>query len=111
MVKDDVEKKKQLWANDGIDGGPSSMSILLDWLTTEGNYSRWKGSETQKGISTWLGLKGGVKKETLCTEICNLIKNAGIMTRNNADIRTKIGSIEQAFRKAADFLEHTGSKS
>ncbi|ETI42486.1 hypothetical protein L914_11954 [Phytophthora nicotianae] len=33
-------KKRVLWDRDGVNGGPSSMKILLDWLTTEGNYTK-----------------------------------------------------------------------
>ena len=44
-------KPKVLWGADGdiINDKPSSMDILLNWITTHGNYSRWKGSETHVG--------------------------------------------------------------
>lgn len=54
------------------------------------------------------GLKGGVTKESLSSEIGAILRSKGITHRNNADIRSKILNIEQGFRKAVDFLAHTG---
>ena len=106
---EELRKKKTLWTNDGTEDTPSSMDMLLDWLTTDGNYSRWKGSDTKKGhLFLNIGLKGGIKKEVLCTEICNALKAVGIDYRVNADIRPKISTIEQGFRKASDWLANTG---
>lgn len=30
-----------LWDTDGVNGGPSSITILLRWLSTNNNYERW----------------------------------------------------------------------
>ena len=46
LKKKTPEKKKRvLWASDGVNGGSSSLQILLDWITTEGNYGKWKGGD------------------------------------------------------------------
>ena len=39
-----VEKKKVSWKFDGVDAGPSSMDILLDWFRTPDKYQRYKGT-------------------------------------------------------------------
>jgi hypothetical protein len=52
-----ARKVPKKWEDDSIDGG-SSMEIILDWITSETNYAKWKGDA------------GGVTKETLCGEVC-----------------------------------------
>ena len=39
-----------------VKGGKSSQTLLLDWITTEGNYERWKGGSKQNGWSLILSL-------------------------------------------------------
>jgi hypothetical protein len=44
--------EKTRWDADGPNGPdtePNSMSVLLDWWTTEGNYSKYRGGNDQKG--------------------------------------------------------------
>ena len=61
-----VCKSPRRWEDDGVDGGPSSLTILLDWITWWNNYSRWKGDAE------------GLTKQTLCAEIIDLMKEAKI---------------------------------
>ena len=91
-----TRKTPKKWEEDGLEGGPSSMDILLEWITFDNNYARWKGDAD------------GASKQTLCCEIVGLMKEAGIHHRNAADVRTKISSLQTAYNKARDWLEHTG---
>ena len=89
-------KTPKKWEDDGIEGGQSSMDILLDWITSGTNYARWKGDAD------------GVTKQTLCGEIVGRLKEAGIHHRNAADVRTKLSSFQTSYNKARDWSENTG---
>jgi hypothetical protein len=46
----DTKRKRILLEKDSCStGSKSSMQILLEWVTTEGNYSRWKGGDKHSG--------------------------------------------------------------
>jgi hypothetical protein len=36
------KKKAVPWDRDGVDGGSSSVKIVLEWLTTGSNYPQWR---------------------------------------------------------------------
>ena len=57
----------------------------------------------------WRGDTRDCTKEELCGEIVGIMENAGITHRRNADVRSKIGEIVEDYRKARDWLDHTGS--
>ncbi|KAI9325123.1 hypothetical protein BDR26DRAFT_827775 [Obelidium mucronatum] len=93
-----TSKQKINWSKDAVEPkGKSSHDILIDWLTTEGNYSRWKGDT-----------EGGVTKETLCSEIVSEMITHGIKHRDNNMVRTKIGDLEKSFKRAVDWRANTG---
>ncbi|KAA1115528.1 hypothetical protein PGT21_036974 [Puccinia graminis f. sp. tritici] len=54
-----VPKRKQpvSWEKDGVDGF-SSIQLLIEWLTSDGNFKRWRG---KKG--------NGLNKEALASEV------------------------------------------
>ncbi|KAL7747508.1 hypothetical protein RI367_007100 [Sorochytrium milnesiophthora] len=83
------------WTKDAVTPGNSSMDVLLEWMTSADNYSRWRGGAAQKGV----------RKEQICSEIVALMREKG---RDNDDVRHKIGDLERAYRKAADWLRQTG---
>ncbi|KNZ44530.1 hypothetical protein VP01_9070g1, partial [Puccinia sorghi] len=65
-------KKKAVPSDrDGIDGGSSSIEIILDWLTTGSNYPRWRGN-----------LEEGKTKKSLCAEMIQRMKQNGIIHRD-----------------------------
>jgi hypothetical protein len=35
------ERREPPWAMDSVNSGPTSLAILLDWLSTGDNYTRW----------------------------------------------------------------------
>jgi len=48
----------------------NSMAVMIDWLTTRGNYNQWHGGDKQNGT----------KKLGIANEICQIIKDKGITT-------------------------------
>jgi len=88
------KKKRAFWHNDNE--GKSSLDLLLDWMTTEGNYSKWKG--------------GYVKKDAIAKEILFFLKEKGMKTnRSPRDVSMKVYEIETKYKKAKDFLSGTGA--
>ena len=56
-------KVTRFWHNDGPTDSINSLSVLMSWLTTEGNYSRWRGGDKFCGVT----------KKSLATSIVTMI--------------------------------------
>ena len=94
-----TKSKRLYWHNDGPTENVNSESILLDWLTTQGNYEKWKGGAKNSGDT----------KKTLASQISSLMKDKGVLvTRNAKNIIDKVGHIERTFKEASDWLRQTG---
>jgi hypothetical protein len=91
-----ARKVYKSWAKDDVDGGPSSMDILVDWLSTGTNYARWRG----KGAM-------GASKKSLCAEIQRKMAANGL-DRLPKDIQSKIATLQSGYNHARDWLENTG---
>jgi hypothetical protein len=91
-------KVSRFWNNDGTTPFVNSMSVLMDWITTEGNYSRWRGGDKQSGAT----------KKTLPSLIAEKIQEEAGTERTGKDVQNKIVSIESQYRCAADWLANTG---
>lgn len=86
-------KKRVMWHNDGPSTDVSSLSCLLDWLTSGDNYNRYRGGDQQNGQT----------KMTLAQEIVRTTAAAGIKTARTAKyVMNKISAIESSYRTAAD---------
>jgi hypothetical protein len=87
------------WNKDGKNGpnDPNhSEFILLAWLTTHGNYERFRGTGNN-----------GVRKINFANTIASTINNAGVRkVRTGKDVLNKIEYIEKSFRLAHDW-SHT----
>jgi hypothetical protein len=69
--------EKTRWDADGPNGPgtePLSMSVLLDWWTFEGNYSKYRGGK----------YKTGKTRETFWQMLSQLIKEKGILVEQSA---------------------------
>ncbi|KAG0180961.1 hypothetical protein DFQ29_009711 [Apophysomyces sp. BC1021] len=77
-------KKPVAWENDGVEPhNMSSMTVLIEWLTTPGNYDAWRSSKNSPFAS----------KKVLGSQIG----------------RSKISSVQINFSKAADWLSNTSN--
>ena len=91
----DAEKKKRKvpWESDG------SMSMLMDFLTTEPNYANYCGASGNKGTS----------KAQYHKQIAELLQQkAPDSERTAKDVENKINSLERQFRIASDWANNTG---
>ncbi|MGH3056007.1 MAG: hypothetical protein ACRDL7_13620, partial [Gaiellaceae bacterium] len=100
VAKRGTKGKRIMWHNDGSNESNSSNAILIDWLTTEGNYSRYKGGDK------FSGQRKGMIAKSIAEEV---MPSKGITHRTAADVYSKISAIEGQFRRAVDFLDNTGS--
>ena len=89
-----VRKRKVPWEEDG------SMEVLMEWITTEGNYSNCCGGAGTKGTS-----KKQFHKEISLLISEKLPESEG---RSSKDVENKIHSLENQFRTATDWLNNTG---
>mmetsp|Transcript_48919 Transcript_48919/g.57146 ORF Transcript_48919/g.57146 Transcript_48919/m.57146 type:complete len:410 (-) Transcript_48919:149-1378(-) len=92
-------KVTRFWHNDGPNDSINSLSVLMNWLTTEGNYSRWRGGDKFSGVT----------KKTLATSIVNMIHDQVGVQRNQKHVINKITTIESGYRAASDWLGATGA--
>ena len=65
------KKTRVLWNTDGVDGGKSSMNVLLDWLTDGNNYPKFKGGDPSCGLT----------KSALAATIVTAMEKEGIYHR------------------------------
>lgn len=92
--------KRIPWNKDAPDNNPSQTSekILIEWLTTEGNYNKYRGWRNH-----------GTTKHTFAKEISALMVSAGVKSnRTPQSIMDKIAQLEKQFTVASDWLNKTG---
>lgn len=89
------------WEKDGKEGPNdpnSSINILMNWLTTEGNYGKFRGHDNH-----------GKRKLAFGLQIAKKIKDAGCrVARSGEAVVKKIQEIEGKFIKAHDWVNNTG---
>lgn len=95
-LKSGEEAKKRAkvpWEEDG------SLGVLMEWITTHGNYACYCGSSGNRGLT----------KTAHHKLIADLIKKKIPQSeRNEKDVENKITALERSFRKAVDWLNNTG---
>ncbi|KAA1134066.1 hypothetical protein PGTUg99_023631 [Puccinia graminis f. sp. tritici] len=64
------EQREPPWAMDLVNGGPKSLAILLDWLSTGDNYTQW--------VTT--GVRDP-KREDVCLDVVARMQQHGIRHR------------------------------
>ena len=93
-AKQPSKKRKVPWEEDG------TMEILMEWLTTEGNYAEYCGANGNKGKT----------KTQYHKELSLLIKEKlPDSARTEKDVENKITGLERQFRVASDWANNTGA--
>ena len=89
------KKRKVPWEDDG------SMEVLMDWITTHGNYAAYSGANGHQNK--------GKSKAAYHKEIALLIQQKKPESERDAkDVENKIGTLERQFREASDWANNTG---
>jgi hypothetical protein len=90
------------WHNDGKDGPEdphTSERILIDWMTTPGNYSRYRGKNN-----------AGKTKLQIAQELIDLFVLHGVRAKRNAkQVLSKITMLEDKFKTVHDWTQATGA--
>ena len=87
--------RKGNWDCDGLNGPEdptTSISILLKWWMTEGNYSMFCGKNNH-----------GITKKQFCDQIAAEIGQKTKSKREGKSVLSKIQHIERTFREAHNF--------
>jgi hypothetical protein len=96
ICKSGRDSNRGTWDSDGKNGPEdpnTSMKILLDWMTTEGNYSKFCGKNNH-----------GVKKMQYANQLAEKMRvETSSDTRNSKQVLDKIKRMEEAFRTAHAF--------
>ncbi|KAJ3223246.1 hypothetical protein HDU81_009306, partial [Chytriomyces hyalinus] len=96
-----TSRSRVSWDKDGVPlANRSSILILLEWIGNIENYNRWKSSGGTGGT--------GIKRETLCSEVVQLMQGVGILHRDNNKVGSKIRELEMSYKNAIDWLSGTG---
>ncbi|KAK1941776.1 Thymidine kinase [Phytophthora citrophthora] len=85
------------WELDGVDGGFSSMELLLQWLAIPRNMERWVNSKKTMDGS----------RAELITEIVDIFKSRGIK-RSRSGIIGKLWTFEHQVGEAYQWLKQRG---
>jgi hypothetical protein len=96
-----VTPSKRFWYKDAKTETPevTSISLLLAWLTEEGNYSTWRGGNAHSGLT----------KKEFAVNIAQMINDKVAVKRDFKDIQNKIEALESSFRSATDWLNARGA--
>ncbi len=87
------------WTNDGPNNNMHSLQVLLDWLTSHGNYNRFTGGAGQQGET----------KQSIAVEIQNKMREAGIVVNRTSDsIIHKIKELVSSYKDAHQLKHRTG---
>ena len=105
-----VEKEVAMphWDSDDPDPKKCSISILLEWLTTEENANLYLGAEDTIGADNGFGGNEGQTKDASCVSISNLIETKNGLFRSAKSVRCKLDSLFAKYRATKDFTMNTG---
>ena len=84
---------------DGVNGGPSSMEVLIRWLSYRPNYKKWKREDYSIDR---------VPKKDLLEEIIDKLRHVGIYHRLSKDVASKISTLQSNYRLVRKWNETEG---
>lgn len=87
-MKSKGKKPYKSWLKDGVQNGPSSMDILVEWLGDKANYIKWKQDYSINRVP----------KKELIEEMLDKLRQGGIYHRLPKDVASKISTILNNYR-------------
>lgn len=93
------KKPYKSWLKDGVNGGPSSMEVLIRWLSYRPNYKKWKREDYSIDR---------VPKKDLLEEIIDKLRQVGIYHRLSKDVASKISTLQSNYRLVRKWNETEG---
>ena len=96
----DIQSRNVPWNKDGKHGPDDpnhSEAILYEWLTEPGNYAKFRAPPN------------GKTKHSFCEHIADKLRRAEVVKERDAGaVKSKIESIEAAFKACHDWANETG---
>ena len=96
------KKPYKSWLKDGVNGGLSSMDVLVSWLSDKANYSKWRGGDNNNSERT--------PKKLLLEEIIERMRQVGIYHRLPKDVASKISTLQSNYRTAREWNDTEGKR-
>ncbi|KAI8376388.1 uncharacterized protein BYT42DRAFT_574417 [Radiomyces spectabilis] len=93
------KKPYKSWLKDGVNGGPSSMDVLVNWLAVKANYAKWRGDDSER-----------TPKKVLLEGIIERMREVGIYHRLAKDVASKISTLQSNYRTAREWNDTEGKK-
>jgi hypothetical protein len=93
------KKPYKSWLKDGVNGGPSSMDVLVNWLSKKANYAKWKGDDCER-----------IPKKLLLENIIEQMRDVGIYHRLAKDVASKISTLQSNYRLTREWRDTDGKK-
>lgn len=93
------KKPYKSWLKDGVNGGPCSMDVLVQWLSNPANYAKWRGDDYER-----------IPKKTLLEYILDDMRKVGIYHRVAKDVASKISTLQSNYRLAREWKQVDGKK-
>ncbi|KAG6975465.1 hypothetical protein JG688_00002366 [Phytophthora aleatoria] len=91
-----VANREGRWDEDAVDGGPSSMELLLVWLRRDDNAARWRQAIERR------------MQATIAREVHEFFVDHGITHRTVSGIRSKLWQLGRQVGEADDWLASKG---
>ncbi|KAI8849845.1 hypothetical protein BC829DRAFT_442708 [Chytridium lagenaria] len=75
------------------------LDVLVEWLTEDENYDRYRGSGD---------VNAGLTKLVKLEVVVSRLREKGIYHKDKHGVKKKIEELERSFRKASDWINNTG---
>ncbi|KAI7944441.1 hypothetical protein MJO28_010136 [Puccinia striiformis f. sp. tritici] len=86
--------RRDRWDTDGVNGGPASINILMNWLERNDNYLRWWSANTSRFSDNSI---------SVCAEVVQELEHNGIHHRTATAIDWYIKWLQRHYKTSCDY--------